>query len=284
MLSPLDGGEKVEVDVVIEATVGQHALRVAVECRDHARPATVEWINELAGRYASLPVDRVVAVSRSGFSAGAKHRAKGTKVNLLTLKEAQETDWPGTFQGWRMAFVEVAPKPRGVRVKYLGESPGRNGVDLLNAAIADASGRIISTVGADAKELYLRYAMQSLREWWPTQAETILRSEEEHSRTVDLSFKVHDRSVVAPDGKLYPISELIIKVACVVRVRKATQRFYEYNGARMTQFNDPGEDGSLTNFSLLLDLQTGKPKSLNVRRTAERRRKRPNTRMEPTRC
>jgi hypothetical protein len=183
-----------------------------------------------------------------------------------------------------MAFVEVAPKPHAVRVRYRGEGPGLNGIELLNAPIADASGRIISTVGADAKELYLRHARQCLGEWWPTEAATILGSEEEHSRTLDLGFKAHDRSVVAPDGKLYPMAELIIKVACVVRVRKATQRFYEYNGARVTEFSDPGEDGSETNFSLLLDADTGRPKSLNVRRTAGRRRmKRPNRRMEPTR-
>ena len=214
MLSPLDCGDEVEIDVVIEAPLGHHSLRVAVECRDHARPATVQWINELAGRYVVLPVDRVVAVSRSGFSAGARHRARGTKVNLFTLKEAQEADWPGTYHGWRMAFVEIAPKPHGVQVKYRGESPGLNGVDLLNAPVADAFGKIISTVGADAKALYLRHARQRLAEWWPTEAGTILRSEGEQSRIIHLSFKAHDRSVVAPDGRRYPMDGLIIKVAC----------------------------------------------------------------------
>jgi hypothetical protein len=274
MLEPLDGGDPVEVDVLLKAPIGHHDLRVAIECRDHSRPASVEWINELAGRYAALPVDRVVAVSRKGFTRGARHRANGTKVHIFTLKEARETDWPATFQGWRLAFIEVEPRPHALRITYHGEGPILRGADLFNARIEDCSGRVSSTVGADAKELYQKHARRRIGEWLPAQAHEILHAEPEQSWMVDLAFKAIDRVLVTPDGTRYAIDALIIEVACTVRVRRAPARFYEYQGARVTEFSSSETNEVRTSFSLLLDADAGIPKSLNVRQMAKRPRRR----------
>jgi hypothetical protein len=47
-----------EIDIAIESTVGQHAVMIGIECRDHSRPANIEWIDALIGKYRYIPVDR----------------------------------------------------------------------------------------------------------------------------------------------------------------------------------------------------------------------------------
>jgi Restriction endonuclease len=87
-------GQEREVDVLMETTSGIHAIRIAVECRDHARPATAEWIDQLQGKYRDLEVDKVIAVARAGFTAGARKKAEALGIGTLTLEEADTIDWP----------------------------------------------------------------------------------------------------------------------------------------------------------------------------------------------
>jgi hypothetical protein len=83
-----------EIDVLIEAQIASVVLRVAVECRDRARPADVTWIDELEGKFRNLGIDKVIAVARSGFSAGAASKAAMLGIETQTLSEGLETDWP----------------------------------------------------------------------------------------------------------------------------------------------------------------------------------------------
>lgn len=93
MVPDSDGG-LAEVDVLISVQVGQRTLRIAVECRDHSRPQSVNWIEQLAGKYeALLTIDRVVAVASNGFSKKARARAARTKIELLTLEQASQLQW-----------------------------------------------------------------------------------------------------------------------------------------------------------------------------------------------
>ncbi len=61
-------GREVEVDIVIETTVSDYPISVAIECISESRPATVEWIHEMKGKHDSLPLDKLVLVSQSGFT------------------------------------------------------------------------------------------------------------------------------------------------------------------------------------------------------------------------
>jgi hypothetical protein len=265
MLAPIDGGGPVEVDVLIETNVGHHPIRIAHECRDHFRPATIAWINELAGRYAVLPIDRVVAVSRAGFTKGARHRAVGTKIQLITLKEAREADWPAECRGWRIGFISISPTARSARVIYQEGNPELSGPDLMSARITDSTGGLDSTVDHDVWMLIHTRSAEMIRDWWPTQAQSLLRDPEQ-TISVDLTFNAHDRVVIAPDGKRYPIDRIVITFECCVTVRKPEGEYYEYVDARVTQFSDNPVSGPSTNISLLLDPTTGRPRRVNVRR------------------
>jgi hypothetical protein len=88
-----------EVDVAIESHVGQHRVLVAVECRDRSRPANLEWIDGLIGKYRDLPVEKVVAVSRSGFTKTAIKKAKEVNISTVTLEAAIDAKLIPSKQG-----------------------------------------------------------------------------------------------------------------------------------------------------------------------------------------
>jgi hypothetical protein len=85
-------GAEREVDILIEYQLAGHALNMAIECRDRSRVDTLGWIDELIGKFERLKVDKIVAVSATGFSADAKVKAQKANIDILTLEEASQVD------------------------------------------------------------------------------------------------------------------------------------------------------------------------------------------------
>ena len=76
----------------IDVTIRRSESFTIIECRIHAQPQEVTWIEELIGRRASLRADAVIAVSSSGFTQGAKAKAAEFGIivrdfNSLTQEE-----------------------------------------------------------------------------------------------------------------------------------------------------------------------------------------------------
>jgi hypothetical protein len=86
-----------EVDVLIECVVNDLPVRVAIECRDRERPGYIEWIDQLIGKYRDLDVDQVVAVSRSGVTPAAEEKGRANRIQVRTLGQAMDGDWPAEF-------------------------------------------------------------------------------------------------------------------------------------------------------------------------------------------
>jgi hypothetical protein len=93
LLVDLLSGDRREVDIVIRAKVGEHDVVVSVECREHRRKATVEWVEQMAMKHQSLPTSKLVLVSAKGFSRGAAVKAKGFGIEVCSMEEAATTDW-----------------------------------------------------------------------------------------------------------------------------------------------------------------------------------------------
>jgi hypothetical protein len=84
---------KREIDILIEHKVAGIELKIAVECRDRTRDQTVEWIDALIGKYSRLTVNKIVAVSSSGFSGEAERKAAAHNIDTITADEAARVDW-----------------------------------------------------------------------------------------------------------------------------------------------------------------------------------------------
>jgi hypothetical protein len=87
----------------IDVTIRRDGKLTHVECRKHKCRQDVKWIEELIGRRTSLRADAVIAVSSSGFTAGALRKAKSHGViprDLCQLTDTEIKNW-----GRRMALT-----------------------------------------------------------------------------------------------------------------------------------------------------------------------------------
>jgi len=80
----------------IDITVRRDGKLAFIECRDHQSRQDVQWIEELMGRRVSLKADSIIAVSSSGFTAGAIAKATGHGIiacDLLALTGPEIQNW-----------------------------------------------------------------------------------------------------------------------------------------------------------------------------------------------
>jgi hypothetical protein len=92
MVDP-ETGSKVEIDIVIETEVSGIPLFIGIECTAKKRPANLEWYRQLIQKHHDLGIAKTVLVSKSGFTKDVYKKADLKKVTLLTLEEAEDTDW-----------------------------------------------------------------------------------------------------------------------------------------------------------------------------------------------
>ena len=118
-----DGGTLREVDILVEGVINRTPIRVAIETRDHGRAQSVEWIDRLIGKYRDLPVDRIVAVSRSGFSEAAKVKAGANRISAVDFAEALAADWEAEFRAFFPKAVAVRFWLRDVGVQFRRKVP-----------------------------------------------------------------------------------------------------------------------------------------------------------------
>jgi len=75
-------GEPRQIDVLLKRTDGRW---IHVECRNWKKPQSVQWVEELEGRRASLQASEIFAVSASGFSDNAITKAEFFGITLFKL-------------------------------------------------------------------------------------------------------------------------------------------------------------------------------------------------------
>ena len=93
MLTDLVTGELREVDIVAQSTVASYPIFLSIECRDHARPADVIWIESMAKKHEHLPTSKLVLWCRSGFTKPALKKAQFLKIETVSQADASRTDW-----------------------------------------------------------------------------------------------------------------------------------------------------------------------------------------------
>lgn len=133
-----------EIDVAIETTIGQHVVLIAIECRDHKRPADIDWIDALIGKYRDLPVEKKVAVSRSGFTRGAIEKARQVNITTVTLEDAIEAKLIPNTQKRKLPVQVCSPDPPDIQMVLKLEDIERYGAysgDLKRGEVLDATGK-----------------------------------------------------------------------------------------------------------------------------------------------
>jgi hypothetical protein len=101
-----------EVDILVESRVGDIVVRLGVECRDRARRDDIEWVDQLIGKYRDLPVDKIIAVSSSGLTRAAQEKAAANRIEVRTLTEALDADWPKELVKTQIANLRIHVQPK----------------------------------------------------------------------------------------------------------------------------------------------------------------------------
>jgi hypothetical protein len=135
-------GRNVEVDVVIEGKLGGVPLLIGIECTATKRPATVEWVDQMLGKHSSLPVDKTVLVSKTGFTPDAVTKATSRGVDVLQLSEAESRDWSGwvlNVNNLRYATFTVSPERVSAQVVAGNQADAK--FVLVPASIVEEPGK-----------------------------------------------------------------------------------------------------------------------------------------------
>ena len=126
MIPERTSGTLREIDILIKHSIAGIALHIAVECRDRARKGDVEWIDALIGKYRDLGIDKVIAVSREGFTSAALKKAQANNIETRTLEKALRTNWPNQF--YRLVLANFIRYTRISEVSIETDSFTINGV------------------------------------------------------------------------------------------------------------------------------------------------------------
>lgn len=82
-----------EVDIVIETEVGGHSIIISIECQGRGRIADIEWVEQMQSKHKSLPTNKLILVSKSGFTEAARTKAKSNDIETMTMGQATRADW-----------------------------------------------------------------------------------------------------------------------------------------------------------------------------------------------
>ncbi len=100
-----------EVDIVIEKQVGEYKITISIECQGRGRVANVEWVEQMITKHQTLPTDKLILVSQSGFTETAKKKAKALGIETMALDRAIQTNWESLLEEAKLLFEKWAIEP-----------------------------------------------------------------------------------------------------------------------------------------------------------------------------
>lgn len=107
MLQDKVTGVEREVDVLITRQVANYNVTIGIEVIDRKDPASAPWVEQMRARCENLEIDKLILVSRNGFTKPAIKKAHFYNIETLTLDEACDPDWPIAMLGSQSMFKEA---------------------------------------------------------------------------------------------------------------------------------------------------------------------------------
>lgn len=86
-------GIKREFDLYWEYELGGITYKTVIECKDYNSKIPLEKIDALIGKTRDLPDIRAVFATKKGYQSGAKQKAEHNKIDLLIVREQNDSDW-----------------------------------------------------------------------------------------------------------------------------------------------------------------------------------------------
>lgn len=82
-----------EIDVLITGKVGPFDVKTIVECKDYKNRVNIQVVDALHSKMRDVDANKVVLVTRNGFSRKAIDKAKRVGISLCTANNAADETW-----------------------------------------------------------------------------------------------------------------------------------------------------------------------------------------------
>ena len=82
-----------EFDIYWEYEYAGITYKTIIECKDYNSKISVEKIDSLIGKIKDIPDLKPVFATKMGYQSGAKSKANTNRIELLIVREQNETDW-----------------------------------------------------------------------------------------------------------------------------------------------------------------------------------------------
>lgn len=90
---PVNSGGTKEIDVVVWDNTGHYETTILIECKFHKSRISQQVVDSVSGYLNRTDADKAVIISKEGFQEGAVQRARGSNIELWTLRQLRpETD------------------------------------------------------------------------------------------------------------------------------------------------------------------------------------------------
>jgi len=84
MLRDFDTGESREVDILIASEESEYELLMGIEVVEWTRRADVPWVEKMIQKHQRLPTNKLVLISKSGFTKPAKKKLMHMALRQLS--------------------------------------------------------------------------------------------------------------------------------------------------------------------------------------------------------
>lgn len=217
-----------EVDILVERTISDVVIRLAIECRDRSRKSDVEWIDGLIGKFKNLKIDKVIAVCRSGFSAAATSKAEENKIELRVLEECFGNEWGSEFINLGIAVFKLTPRILSVEITLdpAIETPISMEATVEVAALRDRTISLNQLVLACFQENIAprikKYVEDEFLSKKPSLADLT------KSWTITAPVDINDAWVLVPTSSRHKLVSMRYKVGAVGQTDISTVRHFQY--------------------------------------------------------
>lgn len=82
-----------EFDLYWEYEFAGITYKTVIECKDYASKVSIEKIDALLGKIRDIPDLKPIFATKTGYQSGAKNKALNNKVELLIVREQNDSDW-----------------------------------------------------------------------------------------------------------------------------------------------------------------------------------------------
>ncbi len=149
-----------EVDILISRKLAGTQIRIAIECRDSQYKSDIQWVDYLIGKYRDLPVNKVIGITKKGFSHGAHQKAASAGIDTIHFERALKEDWSERFKYLSLHKTNRVDNVLsvGVLIAQLvreGEEPLDLGPEDRGISLAfDVEGNVLGSLLEEAKEAW----------------------------------------------------------------------------------------------------------------------------------